>query len=251
MDLISDTLCQVVDAAELTRNVHSNAAWRNAAEGVVHTFSDYISRLNVNVGLYNALCGIMASPSARQFNEEQHRVCDSLKEEFERDGLHLQGTDRDESARLTAAVAQLGVEFAHGSQHAPRVFEYAPASSISDLPHGYLTFLPPQGNISSTGPMNLSTHPALVHGVLTFAKDARLRERMLVESWSQNASNLPTLQRLVAARAALANRAGCGSYADYITRHRLAGSPQVLSDVYSIGNKVAMHASSCKALYMF
>lgn len=40
LDIISDTLCQAVDAAEFCRNAHSDEAFVQAAEEAVQTISE-------------------------------------------------------------------------------------------------------------------------------------------------------------------------------------------------------------------
>jgi intermediate peptidase len=57
-DDISETLCKVVDPAELCRNVHSSPHFREAASQVVETISSYINQLNTNPVLYSVLHNI-------------------------------------------------------------------------------------------------------------------------------------------------------------------------------------------------
>lgn len=57
-DDISETLCKVVDPAELCRNVHSSPQFREAASQVVEAISSYINQLNTNPTLYAVLSKI-------------------------------------------------------------------------------------------------------------------------------------------------------------------------------------------------
>lgn len=54
-DDISNTLCIVIDAAELCRNVHPDQEFRDAADECITSLSDYMQQLNTHVGLYESL----------------------------------------------------------------------------------------------------------------------------------------------------------------------------------------------------
>ena len=52
LDLLSDSLCSVVDKAELLRTVHPSEAFVKAAEKVSNEGIQYMNQLNVDVELY-------------------------------------------------------------------------------------------------------------------------------------------------------------------------------------------------------
>ncbi len=54
-DNLSDTLCKVLDAAELARNVSPDSAHVDASEGVLRELSHYMQELNSDDRLYDAL----------------------------------------------------------------------------------------------------------------------------------------------------------------------------------------------------
>jgi mitochondrial intermediate peptidase len=230
LDLISDTICQVVDAAEACRNMHSDEEWREAANAVVYHLSEYIAHLNVDRRLYAALLRVMHSPAAGQFTEEQRRMCESLKEEFERDGMHLSGADRDTAVKLVGEMNDACMQFVGNIHKEPGTFTVSPASFLKDLPPGYMTLVPNQPHgVTAEGPVTLSCHPTMLYGILRYAKNPKVRKAALQASLSQHADNVPVLARLVAVRDKIAKRAGCTSYSQYILRHRMAGSPEVRS----------------------
>tara|TARA_B110000238_G_scaffold30418_3_gene30760 strand:+ start:793 stop:2031 length:1239 start_codon:yes stop_codon:yes gene_type:complete len=55
LDEISDVVCSVVDVSELCRNTHRDPAWVRAAEGAYVSLQRYVSALNADRGLYDAL----------------------------------------------------------------------------------------------------------------------------------------------------------------------------------------------------
>lgn len=91
VDDISDTLCQVLDVAELCRSTHADAAFREAAD---HTFNELVyyleERMNTNPDLYIALRRVAEDAQLMaSCTPEQSRMVSSLMAEFEGDGIHL------------------------------------------------------------------------------------------------------------------------------------------------------------------
>ena len=95
MDDISDSLCSVIDVAELLRNVHPDPEFRQAAHECFTDLSGYIQELNTNVELYASLRAVTDDGGLMDsFTEEQRRMAMLLRAEFERDGIHLSLADR-------------------------------------------------------------------------------------------------------------------------------------------------------------
>ena len=59
LDGISNTVCSVIDAAELCRNVHASEIWRGASEGAFGELAGYIGELNADTTMYGCLRGIV------------------------------------------------------------------------------------------------------------------------------------------------------------------------------------------------
>jgi mitochondrial intermediate peptidase len=139
LDEISDTLCKVLDAAEFCRNVHSDPSWRAAAERVCIDLGSYVHELNTHYSLYTALKAAVppgassysslfpattASSSSHfngrstnnctannNFTEETLLVGRMLLRDFERYGVHLDGTSRDHMTHLVSTAQALGFAF--------------------------------------------------------------------------------------------------------------------------------------------
>ena len=90
LDEISDTLCAVVDVAELCRNVHPDLRWVRAAENAYVELQGYVQGLNSNRGLYLALVNAQERHGA-ELSPEAARVALTLRQDFERGGIHLGG----------------------------------------------------------------------------------------------------------------------------------------------------------------
>ncbi|KAL4855723.1 Mitochondrial intermediate peptidase [Chlorella vulgaris] len=147
---MSDTLCQVLDAAEFCRNVHVDEEWRRQAQQVCVELSGYVHELNTNYGLYSALAralrqhdtaaaastgaerhasaaGVLAASFTSAAGERAAEVSEAaaaggwdaeallvgrmLKRDFERFGVHLDGEKRDRMTLLTHRSQALGMQF--------------------------------------------------------------------------------------------------------------------------------------------
>jgi intermediate peptidase len=101
LDAMSDTICLVIDAAELCRNVHPDRKYRDAAEECFDKMAMYISELNTDVALYEKLFASDMDETVRAaLNLEQRRMSRLLREEFETNGIHL-----DEKGRCVNVFA--------------------------------------------------------------------------------------------------------------------------------------------------
>ena len=93
LDEISDAVCGVCDMAEFVRNVHADAAFREAADATFADLSAFIQELNTNTALHGSLVALTEGPLMAGLTPEQQRMAVLLKHEFERDGIHLPADD--------------------------------------------------------------------------------------------------------------------------------------------------------------
>lgn len=101
MDDLSDTLCQVVDPAQLCASCHTDASWRREAERVLGELGGYIHDLNTDPAIYRSLRRTLdrlnttpaatrpSDPALRLFTPEAARVTEMLVRDCERSGVHL------------------------------------------------------------------------------------------------------------------------------------------------------------------
>lgn len=230
MDLISDVICGAADAVELCRQVHIDNRWRTAAEAAHGQIGHYISQLNANVALYEALVRISESEESASFTPEQHRVCQSLLEEFARDGIHLDVDSRAKIVAVNADISRQCVEFAKNMTLCYRFFEVSPASALADMPSVAMDLLPEQPDSLEANVAMLSNDKRLISYVLHCVANEEVRKAAYIVSLTDSKNNLPVLRQLVDSRAELARRTGADSFASYATRHRMSGTPEAVMD---------------------
>jgi len=112
LDHISNTVCSVIDAAELARCVHSSPEFRSKAEEAFQILAEFIATLNSDFTLYNKLQLVDEDESLKQsFTEEETRMLFLLKAEFEREGIHLPEEERNKVLQLNGELSQIETTF--------------------------------------------------------------------------------------------------------------------------------------------
>ncbi len=244
LDVISDTICKVLDAAECTRNVSASEAWRDAADSTFQSLAAYMYRLNANVPLYRALVALTGNAERlARLSEEQRRMGLLLRREFERDGIHLDGSARGALVGLNNEASSLASEFM-GRAHAeatPFVIRTDAAAARACLPTFLRAQLPPKtfaekvaGAAAST--VTLTTDPLAIEYLLRLCPSRSVREAVLRAANADAHDNIAIIHRLVAVRAHTASIIGFDSYAALVASDRLAGDPtRVISFLRTLG----------------
>lgn len=229
MDAISNTLCIAIDAAELARNVHHEAAWRDAAEEAFAGLSGYIHELNTDVGLYQAVRAVVEDPLvAATLSEEEKRTAQLLKAEFESSGIHLPEAERQEVRALLNEITSLETMFSNNVILGRRTFQVSKAELLAQMPAEVTqnVILPLQPPRQPSHLLTLTTDTAVSNAVLRYARDEDLRRRMYQEVNTSPHENLDVLSRLVQGRDALARKLGFPSYAHRFLADKMAGRPE-------------------------
>ncbi len=108
LDGISSLVCGVIDAAEFVRSTNASEIWRGAAEETFSYCAAYIQELNADTLLHGALARLTNDPGAAQsLSSEQRRFAILLKQEFERDGIHLSTDERASIGQLHSEINKL------------------------------------------------------------------------------------------------------------------------------------------------
>ncbi|PFH31060.1 peptidase family M3 protein [Besnoitia besnoiti] len=145
LDAVSNTLCKVADGAELLRQVHPDAKWKQAGAQVVGDVQEFMSRVNVNNKVYERLQRLaeelgpdLAQPAASEarpqaggegampstaacavetvagarLTQEEAVVFRSMREAMEQQGVFLERDAKDRYLSLMAEEAALAAEIA-------------------------------------------------------------------------------------------------------------------------------------------
>lgn len=134
LDYLSYSICEIADAAELCRCVHVDFEHRRAAEETVFRFSDYMLLLGHDKKMYDALCSLTQDRVLYEaMDDEQVMMVKDMKNEFERDGVHLDEDVRAQLRKISSEITSLEADFQKNSMQIGGSFA-VPADAIRLLP---------------------------------------------------------------------------------------------------------------------
>ncbi|XP_024961820.1 mitochondrial intermediate peptidase, mitochondrial isoform X1 [Cynara cardunculus var. scolymus] len=232
MDEISNTVCQVVDSAELCRHTHPDREFVDEAVKASMRINEYLHYLNTNLTLYDAVLKADQDPTLT--SEEAKRVAHDLRIDFEKGGIHLCAEKKDRVSQLNVEIAKCCAQYNENIAKEPGHVDVYPASCI---PKNLHHLVKPVNRSSSAGSrvnfrdkgFRIVTEPSTVSAVLQWTSDDEARKMTYIQSNSVPHANLGVLDNLIAARHEIAQIMGYKSYAGYALHSNMASSPDVVS----------------------
>lgn len=106
MDEISNTVCSVIDSAELCRNTHPDREFVEEGDKASMRIYEHLQYLNTNTTLYNAI--LKAESEGVLLTDETRKAAKNLRVDFEKGGIHLPKDKLERVNQLNLAIAQLG-----------------------------------------------------------------------------------------------------------------------------------------------
>ncbi|KAK7854884.1 mitochondrial intermediate peptidase, partial [Quercus suber] len=213
MDEISDTVCSVVDSAELCRNTHPDREFVEEANKASMRINEYLHYLNTNHTLYDAVR--KAEQENHLLTEEAQRAAHYLRVDFERGGIHLSADKLDRVNQLNIEISQLCREFNENIIIDPGSVDIFPSSRMPKSVHHLLkpiyrstpgilreTVLP-RDTMKEKG-FRITTDPQNLSSVLQHVSDDEVRKMAYVQGNSVPVANLGILDKLIATRHELA-----------------------------------------------
>ncbi|KAG5230558.1 peptidase M3 family protein [Salix suchowensis] len=237
MDEISNTVCCVVDSAELCRNTHPDREFVEAAGKASMRINEYLHYLNTNHTLYAAVK--RAEKDGNLLTKEAYRAANQLRIDFEKGGIHLPPEKLARVNQLNLSTIQLSREFGENITNDPGSLDIFPASRIPRHIHHLLKpihrftagtspgSLGSWNNMKEKGLRITTDHHTLV-SVMHWVSDEEVRKMAYIQGNSVPHANLEVLDKLAAARHELAQMMGYRSYAEFVVKPNLASSPEVV-----------------------
>ncbi|KAG4118310.1 hypothetical protein ERO13_D11G010266v2 [Gossypium hirsutum] len=233
MDEISDTVCSVVDSAELCRQTHPA---RGFVEEAIKA-SMKINFLNTNHTLYNAVK--KAEQDGHLLTEEARRAALHLHIDFEKGGIHLPSGKLDRVNQLNMDAHKLCREYGENIINDPGYVDIFPASRI---PRQIQHLLKPIYRLTSgvskeslgsyedeqEKGFRIITEPRTLFSVLQLTPDEQVRKMAYLKGSSVPHANHEVLDKLINSRHELAQIMGCKSYAEFVMQLNMASSPEVV-----------------------
>ena len=231
LDDISKSVCNVIDAAELCRNVHADAVWRDAADTSFAQLSDYMTVLNADTTLYQALQLVTKNKDTTMslLSEEDQRFAMLLQAEFERDGIHLSDAQRDQVRDWQNQIVQLESTFLRNLVHSEGSFVVEDTASVTEVI--------PLDVLESMGASNHNpgiclekNEDRILSTLLKYSSNPALRKEIYYHHMTAVPENLLVLPELQRARHALAVTQGFASYTERHLKDKLLNTPDQVAN---------------------
>jgi thimet oligopeptidase len=225
LDLLDGAFSALAEAgarASLARNVHPDAALRQAAETCEQEVAALSTELSLDRALHDALAALDPGPLdqvGRTFLEKALR-------DFRRSGVNLDQASRARVQALQDELVRLGQEFGRNIRDDVRRLRLDPAA-IEGLPADWRAARPP----GPDGLVGVTTDATDYVPFMTYAVSEPARQA-LWRLYRQRAhpANAAVLERLLARRAELAGLLGYPSWAAYVTEDKMIGSEAAAAD---------------------
>ncbi|SEM40185.1 thimet oligopeptidase [Stigmatella aurantiaca] len=218
-DEATASLINAASRSSLAREVHPDAAMRDAARACEQQVDAANVEISQDRGVYDALAAV---DLAREDDATRYWMQRTLLD-FRRAGV-----DRDEATRtkvkaLNEEILKLGQEFGKNISEDVRTVTFTP-KELEGMPADYLQAHAP----GKDGKVVITTNYPDYFPLMTYAKNAKTREK-LWRTYRQRAypKNQAVLSQLIAKRHELATLLGYASWAAYNTETRMTRTPQV------------------------
>ncbi|XP_019224260.1 PREDICTED: probable mitochondrial intermediate peptidase, mitochondrial [Nicotiana attenuata] len=208
MDEISDTVCSVIDSAELCRHTHPDREFVDEASKAGLRINEFLHYLNTNHSIYKA---VIKAETDSSLTHEAQRAARFLRMDLEKGGIHLCPEKLDRANELSIDIIQLCREYNTNIITDPGHVDIFPASKIPKRMHHFVSpiyrnipgaskeSLGSSDNIKEKG-FRIATEPSTLQGFLQCLPDAGVRKMAYVQGNSVPHANLEVLDKLIATR---------------------------------------------------
>ncbi|KAL9063570.1 MAG: hypothetical protein Q9161_009402 [Pseudevernia consocians] len=224
LDLLSDSLCRVLDIADFVRCTHPNTRYQEAAIQAYAFLFDYMNVLNTTPGLNAQLRKAISTHKASGWwNEEEKMVAQILLRDFSNSAIELPAEKRRSFVELSNQMKILGNEF---------LDSMIPTTSYLDLDVRQLKGMDPLilARWSDGSKMvRLPTVGDVPYVALGTVEDEATRRDIYIAGRQSSKNQIKLLERLMVTRAEIAKLSGHESYAHMNLSDKLAKSPEAVN----------------------
>lgn len=233
MDMISDSICLIVDTAELIRNVHPDKRWIHACEQTYMILGRFINELNTNRTLFSALDYLIYRRSEIFSKMSDHEQMAALlfHSDFLKFGVHLSKSTRDKIVEINDRINSTGYNYARiadSSIPVPRQKKVliSNISRLDGLPDDIKDKI--YGK-SINGVASISIDQDLAHVILQSGKDHELRTVAASVLSGGDTSKDSSLLELLSLRNEFSKIIGYENYSSFFLKDKMAGSPALVN----------------------
>ncbi|PIL31767.1 hypothetical protein GSI_06471 [Ganoderma sinense ZZ0214-1] len=226
LDRLSDMLCGVIDLAELVRNAHPDQAWIQSADEVYEKLCEFMNVLNTNVGLYEVLRAVLADDEVvKSLSSEAYQTALIFWRDFEKSGIDLPPGQRERFVSLSTEILVLGRQFLNetSAPRPPARIQWSELQGVKDLGMGARLRL--QAQVTRR---DLLVYPGSLQAqmIMRSAPAEEPRRKVYMAANSSTPEQIDLLERLLRARAELAQLVGKASYSHMTLTDKMAKCPE-------------------------
>ena len=224
LDLLSDSLCRVLDISDFVRCTHPDARYQEAAIRAYAYLFDYMNVLNTTPGLNAQLRKAISTHEASgSWNEEERMVAQILLKDFANSAIELPAEKRLRFVELSNQMKMLGNQF---------LDSMTPTKSYIDLDIRQLKGIDPLTLArwsNGRSKVRLPTTGDVPYVALGTVEDEATRREIFIAGRQSSKTQIRLLERLMVTRAEIASLSGHESYAHMNLSDKLAKSPEAVN----------------------
>ncbi|CAI5760791.1 unnamed protein product [Candida verbasci] len=222
LDQLSDLLCRVIDVAEFIRFVHPSNKFQNSAQKVHEIMFEYMNQLNTNVELYENLKVILQDKAIlEKLSDEEIKVGEYLKQDFERSGIHMDPETRNNFVNITQNISLLGSSFNNDINILQDYEVYITEDEYEKLPVHFKN----QVIVSNNSKYMIPINGSLPYQILLTDNES-IRKKVWLCLHNAKEDQIKKINKFITYRGILSKMLGYQSFSHYQLEHKMAKNPK-------------------------
>ncbi len=225
LDILSDSLCRVLDVADFVRATHPDAHFQDGAAQAYALLWEYMNILNTTPGLYTQLQkAISTSEVCSLWSEEETTVARILLKDFSNSAINLPEIQRKSFVSFSNDMKELGHQFLDEMGQRQQCL-YFDKGQLTGMDPTLLQHFRP----AKRGQISLPTIGDMAYTALASVEDEDVRRRIYIAGRQAPRDQLDILEELMSTRAAISRLAGYDTYAEMNLADKMAKSPEAVT----------------------
>lgn len=221
--------------AGLYSEVHPDETIRDAARTCEQEVSAFMTDLQLDRGLYDALAALDVSA----LDAEARRFVEHTLRDFRRAGVDRDEATRERIKQINEELTRLGQQFSKNIAEDVRAIEVTDEARLAGMPKDWI-----DAHRVASGTFKITTDYPDYNPFMMYADDDELRKELYVKFRSRgDAANEEILGQVLALRAEMAKLLGYATWADYITEDKMmksaARAAEFIDRVHKLAKKRA------------
>lgn len=224
LDLLSDSLCRVLDVSDFVSATHPDPQYQDAARQAYASLWEYMNVLNTTPDLNFQLRKAISDPSVKKlWNEEETIVAQILLKDFSNSAIHLPYDHRQTFVRHCNDVKKFGFDFLENM---------SPTKSHINFEMGQLTGLEPRliaKYRTRRGWVAMPTVGEDAYIALCSVHNEDVRRQLYIAGRQAPIRQVDKLEALLSTRSKIAGLSGFSSFAEMSLSDKMAQSPEAVN----------------------